>query len=179
MTKMTENEMMEINNIVAMVDRLKVSTSAAPPKSIDTIYSWFSYINDIKQAQGNINNTLSFLSCLMAKEYLCKHINGFVFDAACKKQGAPGPDIYEKLPDRTLIIGEIKNTIPYLGDDFGAAQWDSLENDFKKLRRSKANHKYFFLTDPKAYEILYKNPEYIKVPKLKVVLLPSGESFSA
>lgn len=120
------------------------------------IYEVFKYFNHIKEIMGNFNTDVSFISCLMAKDYLCSQFDLGHFDVSEKSQSAPGPDIEVYTAEGKKIIAEIKSTIPYKDNDFGSQQIDSLRNDFSKLKKSSADYKYMFVTNESAYNILNK-----------------------
>ena len=120
------------------------------------IYEIFRFFNNIKEIMGNFNTDVSFISCLMAKDYLCGQFNLGNFDVSEKSQSAPGPDIEVYTVEGKKIIAEIKSTIPYKDNDFGSQQIDSLRNDFSKLKNSSADYKYMFVTNESAYNILNK-----------------------
>lgn len=52
----------------------------------DDVTTWFAYLSALRSLQGNANNDLSFLACLLAKEYLVQHHGDLAFDAAAKCQ---------------------------------------------------------------------------------------------
>jgi hypothetical protein len=136
----------------------------------DSVTQIFKYINEIKNIQGNINNSMSYVSCLLAKEYLLENYNIDSIDVSIKPQAANGLDIDEKLNDGKRIIGEIKTIFPYKENDFGAAQKKSFREDFKKLNDASANYKILFVTEPKSFQILTE--KYMKELKnVKIVLL--------
>ena len=118
------------------------------------IYEVFKYFNRIKEIMGNFNTDVSFITCLMAKDYLCNQFDLEYFDVSEKSQSAPGPDIEVYTAEGKKIIAEIKSTIPYKDNDFGSQQIDSLRNDFSKLKNSSADYKYMFVTNESAYNIL-------------------------
>lgn len=120
------------------------------------IYEVFKYFNRIKEIMGNFNTDVSFITCLMAKDYLCNQFDLEYFDVSEKSQSAPGPDIEVYTAEGKKIIAEIKSTIPYKDNDFGSQQIDSLRNDFSKLKKSSADYKYMFVTNESAYNILNK-----------------------
>lgn len=120
------------------------------------IYEVFKYFNRIKEIMGNFNTDVSFITCLMAKDYLCNQFDLEYFDVSEKSQSAPGPDIEVYTAEGKKIIAEIKSTIPYKDNDFGSQQIDSLRNDFSKLKNSSADYKYMFVTNESAYNILNK-----------------------
>jgi hypothetical protein len=62
------------------------------------VSDFFKALAKIKEIQGNINNDLSYLACLLANNYLEKRLGLSDFDAAAKPQGAPGLDMSVMLP---------------------------------------------------------------------------------
>jgi hypothetical protein len=108
----------------------------------------------IKALQGNANNDLSFLSCLLAKQYLVEHHVEVSFDAAAKAQGASGLDIDVRTTTGERIVGEVKTVEPYQPNDFGAQQKASFQADFEKLRSATATFKYLFVTSKRAHDML-------------------------
>ena len=120
------------------------------------IYEIFRFFNNIKEIMGNFNTDVSFISCLMATDYLCGQFNLGNFDVSEKSQSAPGPDIEVYTVEGKKNIAEIKSTNPYKDNDFGSQQIDSLRNDFSKLKNSSADYKYMFVTNESAYNILNK-----------------------
>jgi hypothetical protein len=132
--------------------------------------SWYAYFARIKDIQGNINNDISFLANLLAKEYLSERFDIGNYDAAAKPQGAPGLDI-ELVADGKTIIAEIKTTYPYGITDFGAQQKKSFERDFEKLNNKEADHKFLFVTEQKTFDILCGNKYAEKSQNITVVNL--------
>lgn len=138
---------------------------------------WFATLARIKDVQGNFNNDLSFVACLLAKSYLKKQFGVTNFDAASKAQGAKGLDIDVVSPSGERIAGEIKTIVPYKGakNDFGAAQKKSFRADFAKLNKAQATHKLLFVTDKASYDLVQL--KYSKeIPGVQVVLLVSCET---
>lgn len=105
----------------------------------------FAFLSELREIQGNLSNDVSFAATLMAKAYLLPKF-GLTFDAAEKAQGAPGLDIDVMAPDGSRVVGEIKTTVPYQGNDFGAQQAASFKKDFAKLTSAQAKHKFLFIT---------------------------------
>ena len=139
----------------------------------------YAFLSKIKNIQGNFNNDISFIATLMAKYYLLDKYAVQDYDAAKKAQGAPGLDIDIFLPNGDQLVAEIKTTYPYKQNDLGANQKEKFNEDFEKLKRSTAKHKLFFLTERTTFELLRK-PKYFSSPiGIQIVLLPSGEEFSA
>lgn len=136
----------------------------------DLVERHLSYILGLQRVQGNIYLRTSFLGCLLAKQYLVSRFTMIPFDISMKPQGSPGLDIDEQTTTGERVIGEIKTTEPYGATDLGAQQKASFKKDFDKLNREKAQHKFFFLTSKKSYEITMSKMRE-KIPEVEVVLL--------
>lgn len=138
--------------------------------SIDSKY-WYKHIVGLKRIMGNLNNDVSFVACLMVKEFLTQRHQFSSFDIAAKSQSAPGLDIDERTDGGERVIAEIKTTIPYGQTDLGAQQKNMFFKDFEKLAINDATHKYFFVTERESFEIVKKH--YLNDLKgVTVVLLP-------
>lgn len=141
----------------------------------------FKFLSTLREIQGNLSNDVSFAATLMAKEFLSSKF-GISFDAADKPQGAPGIDIDIRLPNGERIVAEIKTTVPYQANDFGAQQAASFKKDFAKLSEAKAEHKFLFVTDARAFAALMK-PKYLQylshIPGVRVVNLVTGDEYAA
>ena len=136
------------------------------------IAQWFEYLAKVKLIQGNINNDISFIACMMAKNYLTQRFDISQFDVSIKPQGAAGLDIDLISTDGERIIGEIKTTVPYskTKNNLGANQKKAFSNDFDKLNKTPANHKFLFVTDKVTFEVIQSRYSSI-IPKVKIVLL--------
>jgi len=168
--KMTKNEENQLDNIILKVDKLKNYLNSFNINNNDELKNIYNYINEIKNIQGNINNSISYISCLLAKNYLINNFEIENIDVSLKPQSANGLDIDERLNNGERIICEIKTIYPYGENDFGAAQKDSFRKDFKKLNETSAEYKILFVTENKSFEIL--NKKYLNELKgIKIVLL--------
>lgn len=147
----------------------------ARPLSDGPLSDWFTFLSAIKQITGNASNDLSFIATLLAKEYLCSVLVMAPFDAALKPQGAPGLDIDERTRSGERVVAEIKTTVPYLGTDLGAQQKTAFRKDFAKLQLAEAPHKFFFLTDARAFEVVIRKYA-ADLAGVSVVLLPLENS---
>ena len=176
-TVLTKTERERLAALSSVIRALAACLRRRAPTTAASAESWFRYLAAVKKAQGNMHMQLSFLACLMAKAYLGSHhsVNGL--DVAAKPQGAPGLDFDFRTRAGRRLIAELKTTVPYEADDFGAAQWSALERDFAKLRRQRAYAKYLFVTDPQSFTYLRQSRGSVKVPGLRIVLLPGGRSF--
>ncbi len=125
----------------------------------------------MRQIVGNASNDLSFVATLMAKEHLCSVLDMVPFDAAVKPQGAPGLDIDERTRTGERVVAEIKTTVPYLPTDLGAQQKTTFRKDFVKLQLAEASHKFFFLTNRRAYDLVIRKYT-TDLAGVSVVLLP-------
>ena len=132
----------------------------------------FEHLGRISQISGNLSNGKSFGACLLAKQYLMKRFEIAELDVSEKPQGARGPDIDVRTKDGERILAEIKTTVPYKLDrrDFGANQKAELRKDWRKLREATADHKFFFLVERNAYEIVHARYKS-EVCGIEVILL--------
>ncbi|HXH24637.1 MAG TPA: hypothetical protein VNI78_05265 [Vicinamibacterales bacterium] len=151
--RLTVGERQHLKAIIQRVAEVRDFVCQGEPADEDA-GTWFLYLSAMKVIQGNANNDLSFLASLLAKRHLVRLHGEIAFDAATKPQGAPGLDIDVRDKDGRRIIGEVKTTSPYKGDDFGGQQWTTIRSDIAKLHTTDADFKYFFVTDERAEEIL-------------------------
>ena len=102
---------------------------------------------EFKKIVGNIDMDIHFLASYLANSFLeKKHSVTIDLDRAV---GSSGLDIESK-----GIVAEIKTTIPYLENDFGAKQKESIRDDLERLEQAAGRLKYFFVIDGKAETIL-------------------------
>lgn len=146
---MTENEKTALK---ASMDKL---AGLRALKNTENIYDAFDAYRNFKDAIGNYNSDMAYISCLMAKKWLIKRFGNHVsdsLDVSKKSQSAKGFDIEIEEYD---IVGEIKNTVPCKKDgSFGAQQLASIDSDLQKLRNSGVKNKFFFVTDKKCFDNL-------------------------
>jgi hypothetical protein len=144
-------------------------------QSSDDLSWWLQTIQGIRSIQGNTSNDLSFLGCLLAKQYLTTRHNIPAFDVAIKPQGAPGLDIDVLSDAKERIIAEIKTTVPYAGakNNLGANQKETFKKDFRKLMTTNASFKYFFVTDRQSFDIVQSRYQSL-ISGVEVVLLTAG-----
>lgn len=135
----------------------------------------YRFLSRLKGVLGNLNNDISYVATLMAKEYLSRQFDITSFDAAAKPQGASGIDIEFRTPDGKCIAAEIKTTFPYQ-PAFGAKQREMISKDVAKLKSSTADVKFLFLTEKLSFEAAKKVRTWMSAG-IHVVLLPSGEEF--
>lgn len=117
---------------------------------------WFRTLHAYRELEGNINNSISLLACLLAKKYLSQRFDVSALDIAQKAQGAPGLDI-DFMSEGKQIIGEVKTTVPYKGatNDLGSAQKNAFKKDFQKLNSHMADFKFLFVTNQETYRIIH------------------------
>lgn len=147
---MTENEKTALK---ASMDKL---AGLRALKNTENVYDAFDAYRNFKDAIGNYNSDMAYISCLMAKKWLIKRFGNHVsdsLDVSKKSQSAKGFDIELRECD---IVGEIKNTVlcKKKDDGFGAQQIASIERDLEKLRNSGVKNKFFFVTDKKCFDNL-------------------------
>ena len=147
-----------------------LAESTQPPN--EDLDGWFEFIAGFHRLQGNVSIDQSFVATLLAKQYLLGLFPTSSLDAADKPQGAHCLDIDIMTHEGQRIIGEIKTTVPYAieHNDLDAQQRTSFRNDFEKLNREEADHKFFFVTDRDTYDIVRARyaPE---IPGVEIVLL--------
>jgi hypothetical protein len=141
--------------------------------------SWYTYLSTIKQIQGNLNNSLSFIATLMAKQFLAARLPLRTFDAAAKAVGAAGHDIEAWTVSGERVVGEVKTVFFYLVRDFGAAQKREFDKDVAKLQSAEAGRKFLFVTEAPTYAILIGRKYAAKIHGITVVNLMSGEEHHA
>lgn len=148
------------------------------PHDTSRLDGWYHFLNATKATLGNFNNDVSFVATLLAKLYLEKCFPGLKFDASSKSQSSPGLDIDVRTPDRNRVSGEVKTVDPYNQKDFGANQRATFFKDFSKLAGAAADHKYLFLTEPRAFDVV--KAKYQKhLAGVTVVCLSDGREFTA
>lgn len=168
----TKLEAKYIERIQTRLEKLRVYLNQLNLTGNSNVPQWYEALAEIKAIQGNINNDLSFLACLLAKGYLEKRFGLNNFDAAAKPQGATGLDINVLIPPGKRLIAEIKTTVPYSGvlNDLGAKQKESFRNDFDKLNNTAADYKFFFVTDKATFDVV-KRKYSREIPGVEIILL--------
>ena len=173
MTKLTLGEQEYLGAVRTKVRKVAELLKPEINHALDDSRAWYSYLTAIKFAFGNLDNDISFVGVLMAKEYLLRTLEVEPLDVSTKPQGAPGLDIDGRTVSGERIVGELKTTFPYGALGLGAKQKSSFRKDFVKLQKAKAVHKYFFVTERKTFEIAIAKYRR-EIPGVKVVLLPDG-----
>lgn len=87
--------------------------------------------------------------------------------------GTSGLDIDETTLEGERVVGEVKTTIPVGRDKLGAAQKAGMRKDFAKLRAAEAAHKYFFVTEEQAFDVVRRRHTG-DLLGVTLVLLPQG-----
>jgi len=164
-------------DICARDDALRRILNSRGIADCPDIQGYFAYLTEIKDALGNVNNSIGFVATLLAKDYLVGRFGALEFDAAAKAQGAPGPDIELKTADGKLVRCEIKTTKPYQ-PGFGANQKKEILKDLKKLTECVANFRFMMVTNQDAFLTLCK-PSYAATMKsVEIVNLLTKESYT-
>lgn len=141
----------------------------------ESLIGQYEAVKGFRRIIGNIDNDLSFLGCLLIKEFLIQRHSCSGLNMAMKAQGSPGLDVDETTVDGKRIIGELKTTYPFKENDLGANQKSNFIKDYEKLRQNEADYKYFFVTESKTFEIVQsKYSQYLK--GVNLVLLPQALS---
>ena len=150
----------------------------ANPALYSAVAEWYGYLEAMKIITGNASNDMSFVAGLMAKDYLVRKLPMRSFDMAAKPQGASGLDIDERTLHGKRVVAEIKTTTPYGTYDLGAQQQATFKKDFAKLNAADADHKFFFVTDKRTFDLM-KRKYSVQIPGVTIVLLPSDEEHTA
>jgi hypothetical protein len=178
MTMLTDKEKKYCSEIAGRVSTMRTfldeNNLADPPEPA----TWHAFLSKLCRIQGSISNDASFIATLLAKRYLQSKFR-VDFDAAGKPQGAPGIDIDIRTSEGQHIVAEIKTTVPYKASDFGANQADHFKKDFAKLTASKADYKFLFVTDSRAFAFLQEDKYRKLMPAVRVVHLGTGQEYSA
>ena len=150
---MTDREQKRFREVLSVFQRVREFLCNMTPDSED-VRTWLRYLTLLKALQGNSSNDMSFLACLLAKQYLEARHGPLGLDAGAKAQGAAGLDIDVNTAGGARIVAEVKTITPYRVRDFGANQRSAFKKDFAKLHAAVAAHKYLFVTDSVAYQVL-------------------------
>jgi hypothetical protein len=129
----------------------------------DNIKAAVGMLMEFKETVGNIGNDIHYLALCLANDFLFEK-HGLTVNFS-KPPGSAGIDI--ELED---IVAEIKTTIPYTRNDFGAAQKREIRKDLERLELASEEHKYFFIVDKRAERIL-KQKYCQDYPSVKLVNL--------
>jgi len=174
MMSLTERERDYLYNIIKKMEDLRKCLNSLPlPTLSEPPAEWYRYLSRIKGIVGNLDNDISFVACLMAKECLVKSHPIGNLDVALKPQGAPGHDIDVTTDDGKRLVAEIKTTTPFAGQDLGSQQKQSFQRDFAKLKKAEADSKYFFVTEEPTFHIV-KRKYRRTIPDVTVVLVPQA-----
>ena len=172
---LSDNESKAIAATKQRVCQLARFLASNQPPDGDSAREWLDYLARFKDGLGNLNNNIGFFATLLAKEYLVKTLGIPPFDATDKAQGAPGLDIDVRTTIGGRVIAEIKTTHPYKLDDLGSKQLEEFKKNAERLRRESADHKFFFLTDRKTFDVMKKRRYRELFSGTRVILLPSGD----
>ena len=89
----TQSETAMCSALLAKDTRLRDFLASNKLDPLTDSKQWLTYLVGIKSALGNLNNDISFVSTLLAKEFLFERFSISDFDAGKKPQGAAGIDI--------------------------------------------------------------------------------------
>lgn len=175
--ELTDGELLQLRKISGRIQSLQSFLASHPiPSDATSLQDWLTYLDNLKQIQGNTSNGMSVVATVLAKHYLQEILPIAQFDAAAKAQGASGLDIDTATTGGERVIGEIKTTTPYNGTDLGAKQKQEFTKDFIRLLNEEAVHKFFFVTDSSTFQYVFKR-QAGNLPGVRVVFLTTGEEF--
>lgn len=175
--ELSYEEINYIENLSKKLDKVRIflSDNLSSDFASASLIEQYEAVNGFRRIIGNLDNDLSFLGCLLIKEFLNKRHSFLELNMALKPQGSPGLDVDETTSDGKRIIGELKTTYPYKESDLGANQKSNFIKDFEKLQKNEADYKYFFVTESKTFEIVRsKYSQYLE--GVNLVLLPQALS---
>jgi hypothetical protein len=172
----TQSETAMCRALLAKDEKLRAFLSSNELLPTTDPKQWLIYLVGIKSALGNLNNDVSFVSTLLAKEFLFERFAINDFDAGKKPQGAPGIDIEATTTDGRTIAGELKTTTPYQ-PGFGAAQRTSILKDINRLAQTRADYRFMFVVDGDSYRTICGKPFASRMPGVEVVNLATKETF--
>src|SRR5262245_10331275 len=113
---LTYGERARFRETISRLEGIRAFICGRTPPGED-VASWFAHLSLLKGLQGNANNDLSFLACLLAKRYLVELHGQLFLDVAEKAQGAPGLDIDVHTSRGQRIVAEVKTVEPYQARD--------------------------------------------------------------
>jgi len=174
---LSNEEMNYIESLSEKVDKVRDFLINEMPSdfSNESLIEQYDSMKTFRRIIGNIDNDMSFIGCLLIKEFLNQRHSFSKLNMALKPQGSPGLDVDEKTTDGKRIIGELKTTYPYKENDLGANQKNTFMKDFEKLQQNVADFKYFFVTESRTFNIVRsKYGQYLK--GINLVLLPQALS---
>ncbi|WP_430789130.1 DUF7662 domain-containing protein [Virgibacillus flavescens] len=176
---LSNEEMNYIDSLSKKVDKVRSFLSNNMPSDFfnENLIEQYESIKGFRRLIGNIDNDLSFLGCLLIKEFLNQRYSISGLNMGLKPQGSPGLDIDETTSDGKRIIGELKTTYPFKENDLGSNQKSNFIKDFEKLQHNKADYKYFFVTESKTFDIV-QNKYHQHLKGVNLVLLPQAISNS-
>lgn len=175
--KLSNEEIDYIESLSKKIDQVRAFLTDDVPSNFanEDVIEQYEAMKGFRRIMGNIDNDLSFLGCLLIKEFLNQRHSFSELNMALKPQGSPGLDVDEKTTNGKRIIGELKTTYPYKENDLGANQKNTFMKDFEKLQQNVADIKYFFVTESKTFDIVRsKYSQYLK--GVNLVLLPQALS---
>ncbi|MCK1997496.1 hypothetical protein MPH47_09730 [Psychrobacillus psychrodurans] len=118
---LSNEEMNYIESLSEKVDKVRDFLINDMPSdfSNESLIVQYESMKGFRRIIGNIDNDMSFLGCLLIKEFLNQRHLFADLNMALKPQGSPGLDVDETTIDGKRIIGELKTTYPYKENDFG------------------------------------------------------------
>jgi hypothetical protein len=186
--KVTSRDQEQIQHVMDEITALALFLKEKPLPADASPEVLHQYLGRMKQIQRNTSNGVSLVACVLAKKYLDNLLVMEPFDATKKDQSAPGLDIdqWTAASERERVIAEIKTTVPCGAKDLdaqrdlGAQQKATFEKDFQKLNKIPlAKHRFFFVTERSTYNLMRLDKYAGRIPGVKVVLLPDGDTFTA
>ncbi len=142
----------------------------------NTTQEWYSYLAKLREEISNFYNELRLVAVIMAKEYLMAHFEIRQCGSPASVQGSSRLEIDVKTLTGARIIGEVTTTKPDDTNEFSAYQLENFRKQADKLNHQVAKHRFLFVTEAAAFDVL-KKPNNQKIfTGIQIVSLPSGKS---
>lgn len=169
----SERDRTALANIGDKLSRTAVALAAMPrPDDVSPAGVWLDALMQLKAVVGNTSEDLAFVGRLLAKEYLMRQFDFEPFDAAAKPRNTRGIPLDLRTASGERVIAEIKTTTPFYENNLGEKQREVFDRDFARLNATEADQKFFFITDPRLYEIVTTRYVHIIPASVRVIRLP-------
>lgn len=149
-------------------NKLKIDKSR-----IKELKSNIDYLLELKKKTEIISEQIQDLTLTLIKEYLkSKHpnVNNWILNLETKKDH----NIKGILNNNILVIGDVKSELSLSKNDFQAKYKKQINKNLKSLDLTNCQHKYFFVLNNRAYNILqtkykklYPSIEFVNITEPK------------
>lgn len=169
----SERDRAALEGIAEKLTRVAAVLAASPrPDAASPAGLWLEALTQLKAVVGNNSDDLAFIGRLLAKEYLRRLFSIEDYDAASKPRNTRGLPLDVQTTSGERVIAEIKTTTPFYESNLGEKQREVFDRDFGRLNATAADHKFFFITDPRLYEIVTTRYAHLIPAAVRVIRLP-------